>query len=379
MILVTGSYYPAQRGGPDNSVHQMLSNLSADNHRKPLVLADFSHLSETQKKNYAIVNNKITLIDGVQVQFSKRGGIHLLSHLYLLFKQIVKTEKVYIVSFFSFHSLLTFILATIIGKPIIISPRGELDPAAFQYKIAKKKIYLKLFKTLFLRDNLIFHATSDLEKKFIQNKFDKIIKVVVVPNLASKKSKYPIKKTIDFKKGLKIGFLGRLHPKKNLENLITGFLLFDKSKEKRNNSLILAGRPDHPGYEQTLLTLKKSNKNIKFIGHVEGSTKEDFWKSLDILCMPSLNENFGNVVIEALARGIPVLTSHGTPWECLKSAGCGYWVPSDSLSIFQALLNFSYLNQNERDLMIKNSLLFFSENFDASENANSYWEKICNV
>jgi glycosyltransferase involved in cell wall biosynthesis len=41
---------------------------------------------------------------------------------------------------------------------------------------------------------------------------------------------------------------------------------------------------------------------------------------------PSIIENFGNVVAEALAHRVPVIASTGTPWDGLRERSCGWWI-----------------------------------------------------
>jgi glycosyltransferase involved in cell wall biosynthesis len=55
------------------------------------------------------------------------------------------------------------------------------------------------------------------------------------------------------------------------------------------------------------------------------------------LVVPSDFENFGNIVTEALVRGIPVITSKGTPWEELNTHNCGWWIDNDVDTIAKTL------------------------------------------
>nr|QKQ37162.1 glycosyltransferase [Escherichia coli] len=57
----------------------------------------------------------------------------------------------------------------------------------------------------------------------------------------------------------------------------------------------------------------------------------------DVFALPSHNENFGNVYLESLAAGTPILASKHTPWSIVEQFGCGQWVNNDEVSVTNAL------------------------------------------
>jgi glycosyltransferase involved in cell wall biosynthesis len=65
---------------------------------------------------------------------------------------------------------------------------------------------------------------------------------------------------------------------------------------------------------------------VSFAGPLYGAGKESALFDADLLVLPSHSESFGMVVAEALAHGVPVLTTTGTPWSELPQRGCGWWV-----------------------------------------------------
>jgi glycosyltransferase involved in cell wall biosynthesis len=134
---------------------------------------------------------------------------------------------------------------------------------------------------------------------------------------------------------LRLLFLGRLDRKKGLENLL------DALPRLRNSdvSLEVCGTGD-PIYVESLRSRVKTlalDKVVSFSGHVDGGKKRDAFYRADVCVIPSHSENFCLVVAEALAHGVPVIASTGTPWSAVTEQRCGYWVPNDPDSLAQAL------------------------------------------
>jgi glycosyltransferase involved in cell wall biosynthesis len=76
---------------------------------------------------------------------------------------------------------------------------------------------------------------------------------------------------------------------------------------------------------------------VTFVGQVSGQTKRHFFEAIDLAVVPSHTENFGIVVAEALAHGVPVVASKGMPWQRLEERGCGLWVDNSPASIAHAI------------------------------------------
>jgi glycosyltransferase involved in cell wall biosynthesis len=72
------------------------------------------------------------------------------------------------------------------------------------------------------------------------------------------------------------------------------------------------------------------------------------YRSADLFVLPSHSENFGLVVAEALASGVPVITTRGTPWEELVAHRCGWWVEKTTDSLAEALRDAMSRTDEER-------------------------------
>ncbi len=102
-------------------------------------------------------------------------------------------------------------------------------------------------------------------------------------------------------------FFGTLEPRKNIEAVLGGFELFQK-KCGAEYKLVIAGAP---GWKNTkILSLIEKNKNVQYIGYVQPEDKSLLYLGASLFVYPSLYEGFGFPVLEAMASGVPVITSN---------------------------------------------------------------------
>lgn len=116
---------------------------------------------------------------------------------------------------------------------------------------------------------------------------------------------------------IQLGYLGRFHPKKNLENIIMATL------QTASVRLLLAGGgPD--AYERTLRALDLGNGDLSWLGFVQNEQREKFFREIDFLVLASEYECFGMAAAEAMARGLPVIvTERVGVTDDVKRTGCG--------------------------------------------------------
>lgn len=219
------------------------------------------------------------------------------------------------------------------GKPYIITPRGMLYPQ----DIAKSKSW---FKKMSLKIRLLddlnraacVHVTCEDEMNHCRN-LGVTSPIAIVPNPVEIKE-YPITKKDQV---FRLGYLGRISRRKNVEGLIYAWSeLGDKVKD--NAELLIIGGGD----EEYMAFLKKevarlNLSNVRFTGFISGQEKEEALSSLSVLAMPSEFENFGNVIVEGLVRGIPCIATTGAPWKDLEDYQCGWWVEYNQAAITKAV------------------------------------------
>ena len=125
-------------------------------------------------------------------------------------------------------------------------------------------------------------------------------------------------------------FVGRVYPVKGLANLVEAWALF----KARNPSAAMGWKisivgPDQAGHMAELKKLASAlspDDCVEFKGPEYGDALAAEYENCDFLVLPSHTENFGGVVLDALAHGKPCIASTFTPWEVLEKRGCGIWI-----------------------------------------------------
>lgn len=233
------------------------------------------------------------------------------------------------------------------NSPLIVAPRGMLAADALKFSATRKRLFWRLLQGPAFTSADCWHATSHAEAEDIRS-FGVRAPIAVVPNgvdLPENSAGAPKKKD-----GRVILYLGRLHPKKGLPGLLRAWAVV--AGDLPDWSLILVG-PDENGHSAELLKLA-SNLNLpRFMisDAVYGIEKADVMAGADLFVLPTLNENFGIAVAEALAAGVPAIVSKGAPWSALAKEECGWWIDHGVEPLIEALRTATNLSPEKRRKM----------------------------
>lgn len=209
------------------------------------------------------------------------------------------------------------------GVPLIFSPHGMLGGAALQFSSLKKTVFLALAQRRALAAVDCFHATSWQEFEEIRA-FGLDAPVAVIPNGIDLPALTEPSST-------RVGpertalYLGRVHPKKGLDRLLHAWARLEKKFPDWRLRIV---GPSELGHGAELDGLAASFGLCRVIREdgLYGDAKEAAYREADIFVLPTLNENFGMVVAEALVNGTPVISTKGAPWKGLVENGCGWWI-----------------------------------------------------
>lgn len=246
--------------------------------------------------------------------------------------------------------------------PVMWSTHGMLAPWSLAHKYWKKFLPWRLYQKRDLLKARFLHATSRQEVAWIQDLgFQQgVVEIplgTVIPDRMN-----------DGVRGKVILFVGRLHPVKGLENLIRAFAMLN---DDAGWVLRLVG-PDQMGYQRVLEQLCVDLKvvdRVVFTGPLYGEDLSAEYERASVFVLPSFTENFGGVVIDALAHGVPVIASRGTPWKILDEWKCGWWIDQGVKPLVDALKYVVEMSMDLRIAIGKEGRRLVKENYS--------WPRIC--
>ena len=236
-----------------------------------------------------------------------------------------------------------------VGTPYVVSLRGMLDDWAMNQKSLKKRLYLAFGGRRFLEGAASVHCTAEYERIQSKARFGRA-RSAVVPNLVDLRPYFDLPSPDLAKaewpaltrKGLKVLFLSRLHPGKGVDMLIDA--VAEMRRRKLDVELIIAGNGE-PEYEKFLrarATDAGIDQNVTWTGFISGDVKLSLFAAADVFALPTMQENFGFVMYEAMAAGTPVVTTDlvDTRDEIAASGG-GVVIPRTVGDFVQALSEFA--------------------------------------
>lgn len=213
--------------------------------------------------------------------------------------------------------------------PLVISPRGMMSPWAWQHRRWKKRLAAWLIHPGAFSATSGWHATCEAEADDIRRLgFRQPICVapnaVEPPSAAAESDEARVwRARLPELAGRRVAlFYSRFHAKKRVFELIDLWL----AKPRGDWVLLIAGIPEAYSVDQLDAYILRQGGGGRILVR-DGAGQPPPYAACDLFLLPSHSENFGLVVAEALVRGVPVLTTDGTPWMELEKVGAGRCVP----------------------------------------------------
>lgn len=219
--------------------------------------------------------------------------------------------------------------------PLVVAPRGMLEPWAMNNRKWKKRLAWGLYQRQDLNCVTAFHATALSEADSIRRLGFKQ-PIAVIPNgIVLPDSPLPDRTVNSDLTNRTVLFLSRINPKKGLLMLLDAW----KMTAPVGWCLRIAGNDDSnhlADVEKRIFELDLQGQ-VEVVGPLFGDAKKAAYRNADLFVLPSYSENFGIVIAEALGFGVPVLATTGCPWRDLEVEKCGWWVKPTVSGISEGL------------------------------------------
>jgi glycosyltransferase involved in cell wall biosynthesis len=267
------------------------------------------------------------------------------------------------------------------GVPYFVYPHGMLDPyfkRAYPLKHLKKWLYWPWGDYRVLRDAAAVCFTTEEERisagrSFWLYRAKEVVAGlgIIAPPTDRIRQTSAFHERFPALRGKRLAlFLGRIHRKKGCDLAVRAFA--EVLACEADWHLVLAG-PDQVGWQAELERMAQSlgiGGRVTFTGMISGDEKWGALQAADFFFLPSHQENFGVVVAEALACGLPVLISDKVNiWREVRDAGAGL-VAADTLAGAISLLrSWKSFNEEERRRIRERTVPCFEHKFEIRQAA----------
>ena len=362
ILLSADCFYPAQLGGPSNSIYWQAKSLTQAGHNVTVV-------ATSQELPLSILRDQWLIMDCGQVIYTRNPHFYLpIKHIWYGWRAIQKTDIVHLNSLFYPASFIWMLMSRLWGKPVVWSPHGELSPVALRIRPRLKRLIITASARF--RREIWFHATSPQEMTDIRRHFGTDAQAVEIRSRMELLERVlPTPATPPY-----LLFIGRLHPIKGIDYLLMALSTSDLFRES-TYVLKIAGPETDKAYTRLLTNLVQTlelGEKVSFIGSVQGGQKEHLYANARLTILPSHTENFGNVVIESLAQGTPVVASTNTPWQILETEQAGNWVSNEPDQLRQAIETYLVMPQPDYTGYRMRAFKLAHEQFSIQESAQEW-------
>ncbi|WP_250866398.1 glycosyltransferase [Caballeronia sp. INSB1] len=365
----------ARSGGPAEAIKRIAAEIRRCGHAVDVVCLDSS--AHPDKSDDAAFDSVIRLGHHAgKYSFSFRLVRWLMQHGR-------QYDAIVVDGIWQFHSAAAMIALRSQGVPYYVIPHGMLDPwfnVGRPLKYTKKLLYWMLVERHVLSNAQGVLFTADSERKLARKSFPlyraKEFTVTYgtapAPSIAnSDPGKWRTR--ADWGGRKVILFLGRIHEKKGCDLLIRSF--HDLKDARDDYQLVIAG-PDNNGLAPKLRREAEQlglGGRISWLDLVTGNDKWSLLRAADVLVLPSHQENFGIVVAEALACGVPVLlTDKVGIWQEVVADGAGFADEDTQRGITRLFLKWTNLPEEAKATMRAAAKQCFDSRFHISHVAQSY-------
>ena len=255
-------------------------------------------------------------------------------------------DFVYLCSFFEDYGYKTLLLKKRkkINCPVALASMGVFSREALSQKKLKKKIFITGCKVICLLKNITWSVTSELEANDVKRVLGKRIKYIVAEDLP--RSNVPGYRPREGT--FSVAFLSRISP---IKNLIAAIEILERV-HSTIEFYIYGPVEDKEYWNKCKKELEKLPENVRwhYKGDVPSEEVQEKLSRHDVFLFPTLGENYGHVIFEALSVGCIPVISDQTPWTIIKEQQAGYVLNVKAIDGFSDAIDMIY-NMEWQDRM----------------------------
>lgn len=363
VLILMGRYLPGYKdGGPVRTIKN-LTDIFGKEYDIRIMCKDRDHGDLQQYPNIsADTYNKVGNANVYYVKNEKFKFKNMLN-------EIKKVDIVYCCGPYNDYAIKAMVLKRLgfFKIPLVIASMGSFSKGALSIKSKKKKIFLNIMKKLGFFKKIIWSVTSNIEEKELKKILGKNEKCIIAEDLPRvERVNHRYRKEINT---LKVIFISRISKKKNLEAAIE---IISRINDYSIIFDIYGNIEDKEYWRLCKKELEKLPMNIKwkYQGECDSNNVIETLANYDVFLFPTLGENFGHVISEALLAGCVPVISDQTPWLDLDNYKCGNVINLKNINSFVDIL-VKYIKMDEIDfnIYVRNAQKYIKEkNYNSIKN-----------
>ncbi|MEM5811459.1 MAG: glycosyltransferase family 4 protein [Candidatus Aenigmatarchaeota archaeon] len=366
-------FYPV-KGGLEESVFQISKELINKGHEVEVLTSDSSRDGK--------IKESFEIIDGIKVfRFNtifSLGDFGKVWPGFIIELIRKKYDIIHVHNYRHVHTILSALICKIKNIPCVLTTHSPFHPPTIRKSLSRFFILFydlflgRVFDRFFSRIILITNSEIKYFKHVNKNK------IIVIPNGISdttfrkvnEKAIRLVIRRFNLRKNDKIIlFVGRIHPTKGLYFLLQSF--YELSKTIKGLKLIIVGPIQDQKYYKELIQFINLNKlSVIFTGYITEDEKIALYSLSSVLVLPSIYEPFGIVILEAFARGKPVIAVESDgPEYLIKNGENGFLVKYGDIKSLASCI----------ELLLKDKKLYKRISLNNKKKAVQFtWSKIVN-
>lgn len=372
ILILTGRYLPGHKdGGPLRTIINVTDALG-DDYDFYIACLDRDHGDTEAYSN--ICRNQWNQVGKAKVWYVSPGGFDFDLLMYLA----SQVDMVYLCSFYDDYGYKTLLLKKM-GKitcPVALASMGVFSEGALSHKALKKKIFINICKLFGLFRGILWSVTSEMEAEDVKREIGKNIRYVVAEDIPRTNVPGYSSRTLPFS----VAFLSRICPKKNLLAAIEILKLV-----KADVKFYIYGPDEDKEYWalcQKQLSTLPSNITWKYCGDVPSEEVQFKLAQHDVFLFPTMGENYGHVIFEALSVGCIPVISNRTPWIEISERKAGFIFDLKQLRNFsEAIEKIAQMDNVEKMNIAQNAVQIAKDKVEKNRNETGYrrifGEKVC--